>query len=325
MLNWFAVHGTSLNSTNGLISGDNRGLASYLVEKKMNGDATMPGAKGKFVAAFASTNLGDVSPNTNGPKCLDTGLPCDLGSSTCNGRSEKCVSFGPGTNGDIFESTKIIGSKQFEHAMKLKNAATTPIDGSIVDFRHSFINMNDLSVTMEDGSTAKTCHASLGYSFAAGTTDGPGMMDFTQGSNTSSPFWNVVSGFLSEPTKEEIACQAPKPILLNTGDCHKPYNWDPVTVPISVFRVGPLFILNVPGEFTTMAGRRMRKMMKEIIIDSNVLPDGEEVEVVIAGLANSYTHYITTFEEVSERGELREESGEPQHLTHHYSVPRTAL
>ena len=26
-----------------------------------------------FIAAFASTNLGDVSPNTNGAKCIDTG------------------------------------------------------------------------------------------------------------------------------------------------------------------------------------------------------------------------------------------------------------
>ena len=39
-----------------------------------------------FVAAFASTNLGDVSPNTDGPKCQDTGLPCDIEHSTCDGR-----------------------------------------------------------------------------------------------------------------------------------------------------------------------------------------------------------------------------------------------
>lgn len=26
-----------------------------------------------FVAAFAQANLGDVSPNTAGPKCIDTG------------------------------------------------------------------------------------------------------------------------------------------------------------------------------------------------------------------------------------------------------------
>jgi len=30
------------------------------------------------VAAFASANLGDVSPNLKGPKCIDTGLDCDM-------------------------------------------------------------------------------------------------------------------------------------------------------------------------------------------------------------------------------------------------------
>lgn len=42
------------------------------MEKFVNGNETLPG-KGNFVAAFASTNLGDVSPNTNGPRCQDTG------------------------------------------------------------------------------------------------------------------------------------------------------------------------------------------------------------------------------------------------------------
>ena len=55
-----------------LISGDNKGYASYLMEKYINGNASLPG-KGSFVAAFASTNLGDVSPNTAGPRCIDTG------------------------------------------------------------------------------------------------------------------------------------------------------------------------------------------------------------------------------------------------------------
>lgn len=57
----------------------------------------------------------------------------------------------------------------------------------------------------------------MGYSFAAGTTDGPGAFDFTQGTTTSNPLWNAVRDFIAEPTKEDIKCQAPKPILLATG------------------------------------------------------------------------------------------------------------
>jgi neutral ceramidase len=63
VLNFFAVHGTSMNNTNTLTSGDNRGYASYALEREINGK-DVPTGKGSFVAAFASSNLGDVSPNT---------------------------------------------------------------------------------------------------------------------------------------------------------------------------------------------------------------------------------------------------------------------
>lgn len=78
MLNWFPVHGTSMNTTNRLVSSDNKGLASLLFErwKRDNGN-------GNFIAAFAQSNEGDVSPNTKGAKCLDTGSACDALKSTC--------------------------------------------------------------------------------------------------------------------------------------------------------------------------------------------------------------------------------------------------
>ena len=42
--------------------------------------------QGKFVAAFAQSNEGDVSPNTKGPHCQDTGKECDILHSTCDGK-----------------------------------------------------------------------------------------------------------------------------------------------------------------------------------------------------------------------------------------------
>lgn len=39
--------------------------------------------QGPFVAAFASSNLGDVSPNILGPRCANTGESCDNANSTC--------------------------------------------------------------------------------------------------------------------------------------------------------------------------------------------------------------------------------------------------
>jgi neutral ceramidase len=166
------------------------------LEKYVNGDSSVAGM-GPFVAAFASTNLGDVSPNTNGAKCIDTGLDCDGTTSTCNGKCENCIAFGPGTNGDIFESTQIIGDKQFTFARDLMESAFESLSGPI-DFRHSFVDMPNLNVSLYDGKVTKTlCSPAMGYAFAAGTTDGPGMFDFSQGTTTGNVFWNKVRDFLS--------------------------------------------------------------------------------------------------------------------------------
>ena len=103
----------------------------------------------------------------------------------------------------------------------------------------------------------------------------------------------MVGGFLSVPDAAQKKCQHPKPILLNTGRASLPYKWDPASVPISVFRVADLFILNVPAEFTTMAGRRLRRAIRTLLAGKGI----DNPEITIAGLANSYTHYVTTFEE----------------------------
>lgn len=80
MINWFPVHATSMNKTNRLVSSDNKGLASVLFEQwKKDTDGN-----DRFVAAFAQANEGDVSPNTRGANCVDTGEQCDLLSSTCS-------------------------------------------------------------------------------------------------------------------------------------------------------------------------------------------------------------------------------------------------
>jgi len=296
-VNWFAVHATSMNNTNTLVSGDNKGRASYVLEKELNGPDALPGA-GPIVAAFASTNLGDVSPNIMGAKCIDTGLPCDGTTSTCNGRCEKCIAFGPGTNGDMFESTQIIGDNQakFASALLKQAAVASPLSGS-VDFRHSFVLFAGLNVTTPQGEKIKLCRAAMGDSFAAGTTDGPGMFSFKQGGEpTHNPFWNHVRDFINAPTDEDKACQAPKPILLNTGAMERPYAWDPSTLPLQLLRLGHLFIVAVPSEFTTMAGRRLRKQLTSVLRGMPEL-GGLEPVVTIAGLANGYSSYVVTPEE----------------------------
>lgn len=39
------------------------------------------------------------------------------------------------------------------------------------------------------------------------------------------PFWRLVRNLLKTPDKEQIDCQYPKPILLDTGEMKLPYDW----------------------------------------------------------------------------------------------------
>ncbi|XP_077987550.1 putative neutral ceramidase C [Glandiceps talaboti] len=289
LLSWFAVHPTSMNNTNHLISGDNKGYASYLMEQHFN-DGARPG-KGSFVAAFAQSNNGDVSPNTQDPHCLQEGGECEYETSRCPGQ-DVCVCFGPGE--DMFESTEIIGRRQYERALELYRSALTPLSGRI-GYKHQYIDMSSYHVTLSNGSTVVTCKPAMGYSFAGGTTDGPGALNFTQGDTTGDPFWDSVVDFLKPPTEELEHCHVPKPILLATGETNNPWDWHPTIVDTQILTIGQFVILAVPGEFSTMAGRRIRDSIKNVFVENGFESDG--TEVVLAGLCNLYTHYIVTYEE----------------------------
>ncbi|NXM73050.1 ASAH2 ceramidase, partial [Serilophus lunatus] len=290
LISWFAVHPVSMNNTNHLVNSDNMGYASYLFEQQKN-KGMLPG-EGSFVAAFASSNLGDVSPNTRGPTCINTGESCDNPQSSCPvGGATMCVAKGPGS--DMFESTRIIGQNIYLKARELYEEASQEITGP-VSSAHQWVNMSDVSVELNATHTVKTCKPALGHSFAAGTIDGAGAFNFTQGSVEGDPFWDQIRDqLLGEPSNETKACHKPKPILFSTGEMTRPHPWHPDIVDVQVAVIGSLAILAVPGEFTTMSGRRLREAVKSEF-DSHGTP---RMNVVIAGLCNVYTHYITTYEE----------------------------
>lgn len=79
------------------------------------------------------------------------------------------------------------------------------------------------------------------------------------------------------------------------GEATFPYDWQPKIVNIQMFRMGQLVILLLPGEFTTMAGRRIKEAIVAKLVAQGIL--GDDATVVIAGPANTYSHYITTREE----------------------------
>lgn len=254
MISWYPAHATSMTNQNLLITGDNKGYASQLFERLKGTDYQ---AAETFVAAFAQANEGDVSPCPN--------------------------SYGGGGCGryDEFVSTALNGQRQHDKALALYNQPGPPLAGRI-DYRHAYLNLAGLAVEPRYGAGAarRTCVAAIGASFAAGAEDGP------------SNFPWVSEGMKHQGlvVAEDQACHQPKPILLPTGRM-QPYPWTPEVLPVQILTVGNLALVAVPGEWTTMAGRRLRAA-----VAAELAPLGVD-HVVIAGLANAYAGYVTTREE----------------------------
>ena len=252
LINWFPVHATSMGNPHTLISGDNKGLASALFEKARGGPP--------FVAAFANSNEGDVTPNVLG-----------------------------GTDGggaDDFEDTALSARRQYDLAARLWDTANTPLTGG-VEYRQVYVKLDavDVAPAWTDGVPRRTCPAAIGVSMLAGAEDGPGVGD--EGA-TCAALHDVRSQFTCAVFT--TPCQGEKPIVLEPG-AMKPYPWTPEVLPLQLVTVGGLALVAVPFELTTMAGRRLRHTVRERLAAAGI------TEVVIAGLSNAYAGYVSTREE----------------------------
>lgn len=263
LLNFFATHGTSMTNTNQLISADNKGYAAYRIEHDEHG--VQWSERGEFVAAFAQTSAGDMSPNTR-----------DGGSH--------------GPTDDEFENTRISGDLQAGKAAQLFAAATETLTGPI-DSRHRYVDLGTVDVAGQytpDGRAHRTCPGALGQNFTAGAEDGPGPDIVDEGDLSTNPLL-LVAGVVVTPTPAEVrACQAPKQIFLGSGSQNPP--WTPQVMPLQVIRIGQLALTTAPGEFTIVAGQR--------VVDAVAAQLGGTVRhQILAGYANAYAGYVTTPEE----------------------------
>ena len=306
ILAFFPVHGTSLYNNNTLVSGDNKGVAAWLFERSVRDD---PKFADGFVAGFSQSTVGDTSPNTLGAFCEGeeyAGQQCRHEDSTCGGKTQPCHGRGPYFRDDDVgaKSCFEIGRLQYAAARELfdrMDAGAIRVLGGSDDHVSSFHIYRDLAgYTFEspfDSRTVATCSAALGFSFAGGTTDGPGKFDFTQnnsGPDKSNPLWYAARRLLHEPSKKQRECQAPKDILLDVGATTLPYAWTPNIINFQVLRVGQLLVIVSASEATTMAGRRWKETIAKSAKEILSIPDPF---VVLGGPANSYAHYITTEEE----------------------------
>uniref|UniRef100_A0A3B4ZS00 Neutral ceramidase n=1 Tax=Stegastes partitus TaxID=144197 RepID=A0A3B4ZS00_9TELE len=247
MLSWFAVHAVSMNYTNRLVSSDNMGYASYLLEQDKN-PGELPGQVRAAWTEPSSELQSDISNILKHFLVYDTVQRTV--SSACLCQTKMCAAFGPGD--DMFESTRIIGQNIYMKAKELYATAVEEVTGS-VQSAHQWVNMTDVSVPINSSHTVSTCKPALGHSFAAGTTDGGGDLNFTQGAVEGDPFWDGIAGaLLGRPSNETKECHRPKPILFNTGEMNTPVPWHPQIVDVQILTVGSVAVVALVSiELTT--------------------------------------------------------------------------
>ncbi|MCX2980669.1 hypothetical protein EYC98_07235 [Halieaceae bacterium IMCC14734] len=263
-LNWYALHPTAMNYYNRLVSGDHKGYASLKMERQRG---TTYQSGDDFVAAFAQSDPGDVTPNTN----LDN--------------------TGPGAT-DV-ETTKIMGERQLQVAQRLFDAASTPLIGPI-DSRQIYVDFSNLEVAdrFTGAGVQHTCPSAYGYSFAGGSTEDGGAHFLFEEGMTEQKAWLdwLIRAVTGAPkwTQAVKDCQRPKPILFESGTGNPPMQSQIHTVTIA--RIGQLVILALPAEVTTMSGRRLRETVLAEL--------GDWAQYYqLAGYANGYGGYVTTPEE----------------------------
>ena len=231
-----------------------------------------------------------------------------------------------GRGDDEFVSLHTSAQRQYAKARELYEEATEVLAGE-VDYRYTHIDYSNAAIEPRwtgERETVNTASSALGLSKFAGTADGAGVSFLRQGLRRQDlgrvrrwflqlwlgivvKLWTMVSLLPTHKHRRRLARRRPwvakqddgqgeKPIALNTGELsggenhHHFVPWTPEILPLQIITIGQLAVIGVPFECTTVAGRRIRKTV------ADVLQPGVK-HVVIAGLANAYGGYCTTREE----------------------------
>jgi len=269
VINWFAAHPTTMGEKNRLISGDHKGVAAAILEKRYGG----------IVAAFANSNCGDQSPNTMYPH--------------------------PPNGVDDLKHCLEIGRRQVEAAARLMEAEAKELQGSVA-FRQSYVDMGGAFLTNPD---RRTWPAALGYGMLNGSqedSEGFKVKAWPEGT-TKSNFkenFNLKLELLKRFITPLLGVHWPdpgdfppgyeeghgeKPIVFHVGLARfRDVPLVPSLLPVQMFKIGPLVLAGHPGELTTMAGRLIRKTIQDVFGPEAADP------VINAAYSNAFSSYTTT-------------------------------
>jgi neutral ceramidase len=279
LVSWLGLHGTTLHADHQALHPDHKGLAATQVEQVLGGG---------FVALFAQGAAGDVTPNHR---------PSPRG-------------FEVGKYDDDHHSAHFVARVQAEQALAImqSHAREAPLapELSTTWARRDF---HAAPVEPRDAGGAVGCTTEpprLGLAFAAGTREGPGPLAVVPRLGPRLAELAARAGWCA-PGLAELAWGGEARLLglFRSGGAlgrlvpgpHAAFvrarlaagrdAWVPHELPGQCVRLGRLTVVGLPMEPTTVAARRLER----------VLQRSSDEPVVIAGYCNDYASYLTTPEE----------------------------
>jgi neutral ceramidase len=310
VVSWFGVHATSIPNTNRLVSSDNKGHAAMLTEQQLGNGA---------VAIFAQSAAGDVSPNGFwDARMRQNRGPADDGHENAR------------VNGQLQYQ---MASQLLDEA-KSAPVVTGGVDGCCVrvDFSKVVVDPR-FADGREDARTSPSCHG-LTFARGTTDGPGCGRVVATLLWGLIGLvrlFEQCCAALLNADRAASIRLkyrtQSPKSILVESGEKRllgtgeigkvmipgwvdptvrriKSYDrrgaiqtgpLTPQVLPLQVLRIGQLILPGIPGEPTTVAGRRLEQTVLDL------LPAGQPWKVVLSPYANGYCGYLTTSEEYQQQ------------------------
>lgn len=311
LISLFGVHATCLSVNLTKHDGDNKGYAALFAEQIL-----VEQGIAEPVAIFAQGTCGDVSPHYQGPGARQRRKrikgEAEYQYAERNGRKQSEHAF----------------------RMLANTGAATPITGKLDGVLSYYdmsqqVASPEFANGETDAQTTAPCHGVM--FFTGSPVDGPGMprglgavakwvarrvkrrrladknhpqyayyqrlyrhqgpkdilMESERKQVLGFPFAKIPLPDFTDPLVRELKQQA------RSGALHKSA-MVPSVLPLQIVRLGNITLTCAPGEFTTVAGRRLLSVMEKTL-------GSENQQHIICTYCNDYMGYVTTFEEYQEQ------------------------
>ncbi len=311
LVSLFGVHATCVGSGQKAFDGDNKGYAARHAEQQLEADGSR-----NPVAIFAQGTAGDVSPHYHGPGQKRR-------RKAIHGEAEYQYAC---HNGE-FQSTLALS------ALEAVGTAIAPHRlEALLSYLHLPGRKADPAYADGNGEayTSEPCH---GVPFFTGTpVDGPGMPGILAGpaawrarrlrrkrlSNVNDPGYRDYQRLYQAQGAKDILLEAGRKQVLGYPLARLPLpdfadplvaemkrqarlgalnqsDLVPSVLPLQIVTIGQMALVCCPGEFTTVAGQRVRDTVAAQLTGSGI------EQVLLMSYCNDYMGYVTTREEYQQQ------------------------